>query len=872
MLNTKKIIALLAVFFGILTASAQGKSYVGYCDGLIASSSSGKYTGLGTANGEVNVAIRLPKSVLAAYVGNNIVGVNYGMPTSQGLAKMNVWVRAARDGENLTDGSTTKTGYGWHEVEVKPYTITGNEQELWIGATYSNTSKVFVAASFAGTTVTDGCYVNSGDGWTNYAAKGWGSLSIEAIIEGGNVPTRDLSLLDVASSHRAVQVGNSFTVTGKIKNNASETAVNPVISYSINGTKVGAYTHNGSLAHRESANFSISIPTTGFQQGDAKVELALEWADGGADDAPADNSETLTVALTKDVFTRRMVVEEHTGAWCGWCVRGIVGLKEMKERYGDDFIAIGIHNNDAYAVTAYDNFIGGYMEGYPNSIINRSGSQCDPLYTNLANRYMAMEKEANADISVEAAYSTDNKLKFTAHSRFAYSETNADYRVAFVVLENQLPIKQQNYYSGASSAMGGFESMGSPVDINIDDVARGIFPTTMGEKGSVPASITVGNVYDYTYTATMPNYKNGKNIEVVALLLNGKTGEIVNARKTNQIKGLTYGEPDEGGEVGPVDPTVKLAHTIEPAEGATVDRLDKVVITFNGRYAEEGMNHAGYYNYMAKSYGAEEIPISSRPYLRNAQGEVVKKASRIMWTYNPAYTGLASTVDPFNYSEFELDFDGVPAGHYTLVVPKNFFVYYDEENYLCGTKEFTAEYTVTQGAAPALSYETRFSPAEFSVLKQWDVVTLYSSDDIYNYNHTDLATYYNYFYVETAERPYVILPSGKKQEVKYADYMETTGYTSADVMLQLTFPTSYVEGTYTLVIPDDYIVIGGKKGYFYEGYAAPERRFTFFVGTAPDGIAAPTTAPASRSIYDLWGRSNAASTGIRVETGRKVMR
>ena len=883
MLKFQKIILLLTVFLCTLTASAQGKSYVGYCDGQIATTTSGKYTSFGDAGSTISIAIRLPKSTLAAYKGSKLVGVNYGMPVAGLLNRIDVWVSPQLDGENLAKGSISKPIRGWNEGKLtEPYVVTGDEHELFIGATYTQSRKES-AVSFEGTAVTDGCYVNIGSGWTNYASQGWGSLSLEAIFEGENVAQRDLALLDVSTRQRSVQVGDPISVSGIIKNNASESAVNPVIRYSINGQKLGTYTHSGTIAFRQSATFTFDIPTNAFNEAmTANVELSLEWANGQPDDSPADNVSNFSVELAKEVFKRRMVVEEHTGAWCGWCVRGIVGLKEMKERYGDDFIGIGIHNNDQYAVSAYDNFIGGYMSGYPNSIINRSGSSVDPSYSNLAGRYIAMDAQADADIAVDATYDTEGKINFTAHSRFAFSESNADYRVAFVVLENQLPIMQTNYYAGGSSVMGGFEKLGSTANVNIDDVARGIYPNPTGDKGSVPASITKGEVYDYKYSVK-PTYKNGKNVEVVALLINGKTGEIVNGVKTSNIVGLTSGEPvepenPEGGD-NP-DPVVTLTHTISPVSGATVETLDKVIVKFEGKYAQNGMNHAGYYNYMAKSYGLSTVPIESRPYLRDDKGKVVTKTARVMWTYNEKYTGLTSPVDPFNYSEFEFDFDGVPAGHYTLVVPKNFFVYYDAEEYLCGTKEFTAEYTITKESNHtwAGQYDARFTPAEYSELKEFGVVTLHSYDDIYNYTNTDLATYYNCFYVEEAERPYVILPSGKKEEAKYVDFAETTGVSNGEAILQLTFPTSYAEGIYTVVIPQDFIVVCDtdyKYRDWWKGYAAPERRFTFFVGKSPEGISSTAAdRTTGRNIYDLSGRrtNSTQHNGIYLEGGKKVLR
>ena len=40
---------------------------------------------------------------------------------------------------------------------------------------------------------------------------------------------------------------------------------------------------------------------------------------------------------------KKVVAEELTGTWCGWCIRGIVTFEEMKAKYPDTFIAIAVH-------------------------------------------------------------------------------------------------------------------------------------------------------------------------------------------------------------------------------------------------------------------------------------------------------------------------------------------------------------------------------------------------------------------------------------------------------------------------------------------------------------------------------------------------
>ena len=39
-------------------------------------------------------------------------------------------------------------------------------------------------------------------------------------------------------------------------------------------------------------------------------------------------------------YERKVVVEELTGTACGWCPRGLVGMKMLRDLYGDRFIGV----------------------------------------------------------------------------------------------------------------------------------------------------------------------------------------------------------------------------------------------------------------------------------------------------------------------------------------------------------------------------------------------------------------------------------------------------------------------------------------------------------------------------------------------------
>lgn len=562
-------IILLAALTGSSAASAQTTAYLGYCEGQIATATSGHLTGINGDGATIDLAIRLPKSMLVSYTGCNITGVNFGLPQVDLYPEFaTAWVRTSKESANLVEGTNTALKAGWNAITAtRGYTITGNEEELWIGVSFRQIMKQNIL-SFAGTDSPDGAWAAKGGKWTDYSSKHWGSLAIEAIVE-GKVPTRNLTIVTAQPTQTLVETGKPIVITGTLKNQASETADHPVIRYNVNdGAVTGTYTVPAKLAFRDVTDFTMEIPSDNLAPDvTANIALSLEWADGGEDDGPEDNVALLTVEMVRELFYRTMLVEEGTGAWCGWCVYGIVGLREMKAKYGDRFIGIAVHDGDQYVVGNYHNWLVPQLpSGFPGCLINRAGGEQLPRFEELNNFYTHMDPIAEAGIDLVARY-VDGKLVCESESRFFSSHTNSDYRVVFVVTENQLPIHQKNYYAGnARGPMGGFEDMPGDVDILVDDIARAIYPSPTGDKGSIPAKVEKGVGYGYRITATMPKYSKAENLEVIAILLNGKTGEAVQATKTDKIYGLNAeGEPD--GVDTPLAPNATGADVIYDLNG-----------------------------------------------------------------------------------------------------------------------------------------------------------------------------------------------------------------------------------------------------------------------------------------------------------------
>ena len=236
-------------------------------------------------------------------------------------------------------------------------------------------------------------------------------------------------------------------------------------------------------------------------------------------------------------YDRNVVVEEGTGTWCQYCVRGIVGMEYMATTYPDRFIGIGVHNNDSYAVDSYQGLINMMGGGLPCCIMNRTDS-FDPSQENLETYYKKVIG-TRVDAQVEfcsASYDESTRtVTATAACRWAYTIQNGgDYRLIFVVTEDGIEDYQKNAYAGgAYGAMGGFESKTNPCLTAIPDVARAICPNLLGTKNRLKANDIV---YDRpladTRTFTLPEGTGSADkLTLVALLVDGSTSAVINAAK-----------------------------------------------------------------------------------------------------------------------------------------------------------------------------------------------------------------------------------------------------------------------------------------------------------------------------------------------------
>ncbi len=379
--------------------------------------------------------------------------------------------------------------------------------------------------------------------WMKSPGGSWGkhdgNLIARVMFGGGNFYENSLEILDIKPAYAAI--GETADVPISLCNKG----INVVTSFSYTIT-------TGSIVSEEreaSCNIegfstgiaSLSIPADA-STGESVKTITITKVNGVANNSTA-NTKTCVLSTINFKPTVVPVMEEFTGTWCGWCTRGIVGLKKVKELYGDKVITIAVHSGDPMEIEKYA-FHSSLIDGYPSAVINR-GENIDPYYNiNLLDE--ALQSVVPCEISVSAEWVDDSKgsISISTATTFAVNASSSQYAIGFVLVEDGMSGNgsgwlQSNFYSGMSDAdpyIAPLTQLPSIIDNMVyDHVAVDGWGIHYGIDGSLPAAAAEGETQNYIYVANISANKliqDKSKLHVVALLLDKETGKIYNAAKS----------------------------------------------------------------------------------------------------------------------------------------------------------------------------------------------------------------------------------------------------------------------------------------------------------------------------------------------------
>lgn len=454
-------------------------------------------------------------------------------------------------------GSIESTASTWYQEHYAVYVSTSNTPATMIATApvYEETlpagetvfSRTVDLSSYAGQTV----YVL----FRHYNCTDENALVLDNVVV-KNLQANDASV-DGVVLNRYSQISTNNTLAVSVKNEGSNAITSVQINWNdgtdhiqtINGLNI-APGATANVNHPTAVNYATAV--------EENIAVTISQVNTVADADPSNNTGSANINTVSAVEEKSVVIEEGTGTWCQWCPRGAVAMDYMVTTYPTDFIGIAVHNGDPMTVTEYDN--GADFSGYPGSNVDRALLDQSVSQNSFVSYYNARKDLiVPAGISVSATGAGSN-VSIVASATFRTPFAAANYRLGVIIVEDGVTgttsgYNQANAYAGgANGAMGGYESLPNPVpaaQMVYDHVGRALLGGYNGQTGSVPTTITDGQVVNYTFNYTVPGTSNKANMHAVAVLIDQATGEIVNAAQ-GSLSGASLGEMETiGMEVYP---------------------------------------------------------------------------------------------------------------------------------------------------------------------------------------------------------------------------------------------------------------------------------------------------------------------------------
>ncbi|MBQ0058108.1 MAG: Omp28-related outer membrane protein [Bacteroidales bacterium] len=477
----KKFFSFAALLLTSLSMAFADEAYVGYCEGNIATATSGFITGK-TNMCSVECAIYLPATELGSYAGAKLTKIRVGIPEATAMPEtLTGWVRLENTGENITSGTVT-CEQGWNVITLdQPLDITSTTN-LWVGYSFSQKKKLDVV-SFAGPTHENGCWWRkASSSWASIASADYGSLSIEAVVEGDNLPQWNIELKPIAPNKELVKLNEGqVIIKGQIRNRAAQTITGINIDYTVSGDNSltgNTGTIETNLASGDVTNVSVAIPLTDFVAGNNTVTLTAH-IEGQEDCNMADNTQTCSFGTFDKGFVRMALIEEFTTENCPNCPSAITRINSALDGYGlrNKVVWIEHHNGyytDQYTAPESNSYLWFYTGGgtyAPAMMVDRTYTSpyCDDAspvgFPNQANTIAAWIKKSTDGIALVGVEITNIEVNGTTATVSVKCEKSPALdavcptpRINIFVVEDELKSNTQSGYSGTCTHEGVFRA------------------------------------------------------------------------------------------------------------------------------------------------------------------------------------------------------------------------------------------------------------------------------------------------------------------------------------------------------------------------------------------------------------------------------
>lgn len=338
----------------------------------------------------------------------------------------------------------------------------------------------------------------------------------------GNQPEFDLSLKTV-NVNSVYQTNAVVNFSGVLFNSGKQTVNSLKLNYAINQGDTITYDLTGLniKANGESLyTFLHPLSWTGGANGSLNaVNFWLSHPNGFDDEDSSNSHFAKTVLRNQNNYTapRRVLLEEGTGAWCGYCPDAHLVTKQAKNQFGDRIITVSYHNEDSMSILSGDSFLNTFFSSYPDAILDRRvplGSTSTWI-NEIASR---VNGNAPVDVFVEMKSFNVNTREITYTVRVKFSDYwYGNLNIGSIVTEDRVRgnaapnlWSQNNYYSKFHN--GGAGGVNHPLYNEKEymdgylhqSVVKSLPGGVWGVSGIIPQYITPNSEFSQTFSYVLP--------------------------------------------------------------------------------------------------------------------------------------------------------------------------------------------------------------------------------------------------------------------------------------------------------------------------------------------------------------------------------
>ena len=365
------------------------------------------------------------------------------------------------------------------------------------------------------------------------------------LVDDITVFTREHTFLFTNQTPEAVTTAGGVKVTGTI----TSSGFLPVDGYKLE-LKYGENTYTIDRSDESIAPDSLVVIAF-----DAEINVNLNTTeDYTLVISSMEGTDLQTIQGSITCFERTVLIEEGTGTWCMWCPRGQYGLQQLHQKRPGEFVDIAVHVSDEmmvpeYALALYAPFFS--INGLPSCVMDRDPMQIGDPYNGVEE--MLDKARAQGAIgrfkNVEAQTNTQGRNLYIKMScEFGKAIEDGEYSLAFVIVEDKVTgYAQANGYSGSSSAMGGLDLLPDPIPAGeyvFANVARVMLSGADNDNhnltllATAERHVNISADYRFDFPENIRE-SDWDNLKVVGMIIDNKTGEVVNAAEGGIV--VAYG-------------------------------------------------------------------------------------------------------------------------------------------------------------------------------------------------------------------------------------------------------------------------------------------------------------------------------------------